>query len=92
MLLEKLRELTGSPEEVAEATRVWKSLEHRSAKLHPTQEDLWECINLYRAALTEMRGICLARKLAAMRKKTPEELGIWRRLQKIADNCLKHCA
>lgn len=90
MLLGKLKELTESPEEIGEAVRTWRALEHRASKTHPTQEDLWECMGLYRAAVSEMRNVCLARKLNATRKNTPEEISIWRRLQRIADSCLKH--
>lgn len=91
-LLDGLRKMTASPEEIAEATRIWRSLEHRSAKRKPEKVDLWECIALYRAAVTEMRAVCLARKLSSLRQNMPEEAALWWKLQVMAENCLRYAS
>lgn len=88
MLLRQLQATAGSAE-LEETSRAWRALEKRADKPDPDTDDLWACLELYRAALAEMKTLCLAKTLGCLRE-NGGKARLWRELSAMAANCLEH--
>lgn len=91
ILLAAVKKHSTETTDIAEADAIWRQLENKINKKAPTKQDLWECMQLYRAALQVTLNTCLYRKLTALRNGNLKEALAWETLAETAQECVTHC-